>query len=220
MRNTIALFLLIALPSCVFFGPSEQALYKKAVSNKPYDVIIVPGIPYDSTGNWDLTMKGRMYWSKHLIEKGIAKNVIYSGSAVYSPYIESEIMAMYGEKIGIPKTCIFSEKNAEHSTENIYYSYYMAKRLGFDKIAVATDPFQARMLRSYPSKMKVKMDFIPFVLDTLRTIQKEDYIRINADSIKLREFISIVDRETRFKRIWGTMGKNIVRDSLDVRNKK
>lgn len=204
-----------------FFGPSEKDLFSRAVSRKPYDVIIVPGIPHDTASDdWDMALKGRLYWSKFLYEKGIAKNVIYSGGAVYTPYTEAEIMAMYGVSLGIPKEHIFTETRAEHSTENIYYSYYLARRLGFEKIAVATNPFQARMLRRYPKIMKVEIDFIPFIIDSLRTMDKHNFCKISGEGNRVPGFVSIVDREDRFKRFWGTLGKNIKRVEEDVRNTK
>ncbi len=207
------MLLTLLLKSCVFFGPSEKKLYSKAVSNKPYDVIIVPGAPYDSIkGNWSMPMKARIYWSKHLFENGVAKNIIYSGSAVYTPYIESKIMALYAAELGIPSENVFIETKAEHSTENIYYSYQMAKKLGFEKIAIATDPLQARLLRGYPRRIKIKVDFIPFVIDTLKTIEKKEFIKIDIEKAKVSNFVSIVDRENRFKRFWGTLGKNIKKE--------
>jgi uncharacterized SAM-binding protein YcdF (DUF218 family) len=223
MLNKLILFCIgsILFHSCVFLGPSSKELLRRAASKKPYDVIIVPGMPYDSVlGNWSMAMKGRIYWSKYLYEKGIAKNIIYSGSAVYTPYIESKIMRMYGEAIGIPIEVMYAETKAEHSTENIYYSYYMARKMGFKKIAVATDPFQAKMLKGYPRRLKIKVDFIPFVIDTLRTMTKSDSLKINAEAAKVSDFVSLEDRENRFKRAWGTLGKNIKRVEEDVRNKK
>lgn len=218
----VFLFLIpLSVTSCVFFGPSERKLFSRAILKKPYDVIIVPGFPYDSRlGTWSKSMKARLYWSKYLYENGFTKNIIYSGSAVYSPYKEGDIMAMYAEKLGIPKEHIYSETQAEHSTENIYYAYYLAKKLGFEKIAVATDPFQARLLRAYPKRIKVEIDFIPFILDSLNTIEKKEFIEIEAEKAKEENFVSIVDRESRFKRFWGTLGKNIKRVKEDVRNHK
>ncbi len=219
-NNLVLIFCSILLNSCIFFGPSNQELFDYAYSQKPYDVIIVPGFPYDSNATeWDMAMKGRMYWSKYLVDIGLTKNVIFSGSSVYTPFIESKIMIKYGEKIGIDKAIMFAETKAEHSTENIYYSYYLAKQMGFEKIGVATDPFQARLLRSTPKRYKLKLDFIPFVIDSLKTMQMKDYVEINADSAKVENFESIVDRESRFKRVWGTLGKNIERVEEDVRNK-
>jgi hypothetical protein len=66
--------------------------------------------------------------------KGSAKNVMYSGSSVYSPYYEGEVMAMYAAAIGIPKEHIFTETKAEHSTENLYYGYHKSRKLGFKKL--------------------------------------------------------------------------------------
>jgi hypothetical protein len=170
-------------------------------------------------GTWSRTMKARVHWAVHLYKLGITKNIIFSGSSVYTPYVEGSIMRSYALVLGVPETNVFAETKAEHSTENLYYSYYMAKRLGFEKIALATDPFQSNMLRSYPKKMKVKMDFIPFIVDTLKTMEMQD-VTINAEPHKVNSFESIIDRESRYKRIWGTMGKNIKRDQEDVRNKK
>ena len=113
-----------------------------------------------------------------------------------------------------------AEIKAEHSTENVYYSYYLAKRLGFEKIAIATDPFQAKMLKGYPRKIKLKIDFIPFLMDSLRTMEKKENIKIDAEKAKVKNFSSIVDRQSRYKRLWGTIGKNIKRVEEDVRNKR
>ena len=218
LNFTIIFLSLFLLNACVFFGPSSEKLYSNALLNKPYDVIIVPGFPYDSAiGEMPRAMKGRVYWSKFLFEKGITKNIIYSGSAVYTPYCESEIMALYGKEIGIPSANIFVEKRAEHSTENVYYSYYLAKSMGFEKVAVATDPFQAKLLRSYPRKIKVKIDFIPFIIDTLKIVDKGENVKIDAELAKVPFFESIVDRQSRYKRIWGTLGKNVKHDKLDPR---
>src|SRR3954467_5260266 len=105
----------------------EPALFfKHAAEVKPYDAVIVPGIPCDG-GKWNFIMKWRVSWSVFLYKKGIAKNIVYSGGAVYTPYTEALIMAEYAEKMGVPKEHIFTEVCAEHSTENLYYSWQLAK---------------------------------------------------------------------------------------------
>lgn len=70
------------------------------------------------------------------------KNIIYSGGAVYSPYKESVIMGLFGQKLGIPSKNTFYDTLARHSTENVYYSYLLAKEIGFKSIALGADPFQ------------------------------------------------------------------------------
>lgn len=179
-------------------------------SAKTYDMIIVPGVPLKN-GVWDRTMKARVYWSKYLFDKGIAKNIMYSGSSVYTPYYEGDVMALYAEAIGIPKEHIFSETKAEHSTENLYYGYYKSKKLGFNKIALATDPFQAKQLRSFAKRrLSEKVDVIPIVFDTLKALEPAmtDPVIDHSKALN-KDFVSITKRQSSWKRFKGTMSWNI-----------
>jgi uncharacterized SAM-binding protein YcdF (DUF218 family) len=199
----------VVLTGCVFFRPSPSKLLARAKKAQPYDVIIVPGVPFEGK-TWSRTMKGRVIWSNHLIKQGIAKNVIYSGGAVYTPYVEAKIMALYGEALGIPKENIFVETQAQHSTENIYYSYQMAKALGFTKIAVASDPFQSALLMGFTKRrFKLPIAHIPFVIDTLATMDDLADPVILADSAYVSNFKSIVETQSKWKRFKGTMGRQI-----------
>lgn len=196
--------------SCSYSAKATRQLLQKAKSSGPFDVIIVPGVPFEN-GKWNRTMKGRIYWSKYLFDKGIAKNVMYSGSAVYTAYYEAEIMAMYAKAIGIPAKNIYTETKAEHSTENAYYGYKKAQQLGFEHIALASDPFQTKLLRRYVrKKVNSEMSFIPMVIDTMKVIEPA---MIDPD-IKYQEafkpnFISIKERESFWKRLKGTLRGNI-----------
>jgi uncharacterized SAM-binding protein YcdF (DUF218 family) len=225
MRKPFHIYLLLAIGSlsvhsCVFFGRSAGKLYSRAEKNKPYDAIIVPGVPYESSlGKWSDIMKIRVYWSYYLYQQGIAKNIIYSGGAVYTPYVESQIMALYAEALGIPKENIFTESKAEHSTENLYYSYYMGKKLGFQKMAIASDPIQSRLVRRFPKRHNLDLDFIPIVYDTLRARNLIDF-PIDAEKAKVQNFISIIERESKLKRFIGTLGRNHTRVEEDPKNKK
>ena len=203
------LFLSFIINSCSFSSKTTKKLFNKALA-KTYDVIIVPGVPFENL-QWSRTMKGRVYWSKYLYDKGIAKNIMYSGSSVYTPYYEAMIMAQYGEAIGIPKKNIFTETKAEHSTENLYYSYYKSKKLGFNKIALATDPFQSKQLRSFvKNKLHNDVTIIPFVIDTLKVIEPTmTDPKIDQQKAYNKDFASIKKREGWWKRFKGTMGWNI-----------
>jgi uncharacterized SAM-binding protein YcdF (DUF218 family) len=213
MRKPLHLYLILAIGSlsahsCVFFGRSAGKQYARAEKKKPYDAIIVPGVPYESSlGKWSDIMKIRVYWSYYLFKQGIARNIIFSGGAVYTPYVESQIMAMYAEALGIPKENIFIESKAEHSTENLYYSYYMGKKMGFEKMAIASDPIQSRLVRRFPKKQSLDLDFIPIVYDTLKTMDMVDF-PIEAEKAKVENFVSIIERESKLKRLIGTFGKN------------
>lgn len=206
-------FILIAavilLNACSFSAKTTERYYQKAQATT-YDVVAVPGVPFTEAG-WDSTMKARVYWAKHLYDRGIAKNIMFSGSSVYSPYYEGEIMALYAIALGIPKEHVFSETKAQHSTENLYYVYLKSKKLGFTNIALATDPFQAKQLKRF-ARLRIgeNTGIIPIVFDTLRALQPFmtdpaiDYKKAyNSD------FVSLKSRESFWKRLRGTMGKNI-----------
>ena len=197
----------ILCSGCYFTQKTCSKMLQKAVKNGPYDAIIVPGIPYTDP-LWGRTMKGRVYWSYILYKNGVTKNVIYSGSAVYTPYVEAEVMGLYGEAIGIPKGFIYTESTAEHSTENLYYSYQLAKRQGFKKIALATDPFQAKMLKKFSKKFKLDIPMIPMVYDSLDAIAKTDPT-IDAQKAMKANFVALPDRESFWERLRGTRGKKI-----------
>jgi len=103
--GSVAIGFLILMNSCSYSSRVCRKLLNEA-GHEPYDLIIVPGVPFENN-QWDRTMKGRIYWSKYLFDRGIAKNIMYSGSSVYSPYYEGIIMALYAEAIGIPREHIF-----------------------------------------------------------------------------------------------------------------
>ena len=208
-RLLFPFFLFLVGPFLMFQVACHSAYkaYEIAESNMPFDAIIVPGVPYDSA--WSQVMKMRVLWSVELYKKGVTNKVIYSGSSVYSPFVEAQIMSLYGQKLGIPKEDILIEDRAEHSTENLWYGYHLAKKHGMDNIALATDPFQNAMLRSFANRKDIPMDFVPVIIDQLKPIFEKTNIEIDPSSAHVEEFVSIVDRESRTKRWMGTMGLNI-----------
>ncbi len=136
---------------------------------------------------------------------------MYSGNAVYTPYVEAEIMALYAEAIGIPRENIFTESKAEHSTENIYYSFKKSKKLNFKRIALASDPFQTKMLQRF-TRLRVSedVDFIPIVFDTLRMMEPFmiDPV-IDPSSAFVSDFTPLPERKSFWVRLQGTMGKDL-----------
>ena len=183
----------------------------------PYDAIIVPGVPFHGE-NWSETMKMRVCWSKHLYDKGYTKNIIYSGSAVYTEYREASIMALYAEELGIPKEHIFEDQRAEHSTENVYYSYQIGKENGFKNLGLATDPFQAKSLKRFIKKFEFPIKLLPIVFDSLDYKNSADP-KIDPISAKVDDFISIKERESFIKRLKGTFGQNIKWKEEDLKTK-
>ncbi len=206
----VVLIAIISIASC---GSTRKA-FVKAQPKMPFDAIIVPGVPFDTA--WSQTMKLRVLWSYHLYNRGLTKNIIFTGSAVYSPYIESRIMAEYAKKLGVPEENIFTEEQAEHSTENVFYSYYMGKDLGFENIAVATDPFQSKMVKSFAKKKKLNVAFVPAIFDTLQAYYPETNVTIDPTWAEVENFVALPDRENFWKRFAGTMGKNLKYTPEDI----
>ena len=199
---TVATF----LAGCVSYRKRPSQLFNEVMaSNKTFDVAIVPGVPFKNA-QWDSVMKGRVLWADFLYKRGIIRNIIFSGSAVYSPYYEAKIMGLYAQQLGIPDSNIFYDTKAEHSTENIYYSYELAREKGFKTIALVTDPFQSSLTKGFTRRrFATKIQHIPFLVDTLKKLNGSDYT-IDPVSAFESEFKSITERENWFKRFRGTLG--------------
>jgi hypothetical protein len=154
-------------------------------------------------------MKARVLWSYILYKNGYVKNIIYSGAAVYSPYKEAVIMGLYAQALGIPREHIFYDTSARHSTENVYYSYLIAREKGFKTLALATDPFQSFMLRGFTRRrFATPIYHVPFVVDSLRAYANLNP-QINPKPAEVENFVSITEQQGMMRRFRGTMGRDI-----------
>lgn len=210
MRYIFTSLLLITLfASCLTVkrGP-EKDFEQVELNDVVFDAVIVPGIPFEN-GHWDSIMKARVIWSYVLYKNGITKNIIYSGSAVYSPYYESKIMGLYAQELGIPKEHIYYDTQARHSTENAYYSYIVAKNAGFKTLALTSDPLQSALLRRFTkARFGTQIYHMPFVMDSVRRYNHLNP-EIDPTPASVQEFVSIMEQESPRERFMGTMGKGI-----------
>jgi hypothetical protein len=204
IKSVGAIVMAFVLQGCLIV--QTPVIYEEAKRGEPYDVIIVPGVPYKDESMSDI-MNFRVRWAKYLYDEGITKNVIFSGSSVYTPYVEGKIMALMGEKIGIPKEHIFVEGRAEHSTENMYFGYLLAKKLGFERIAVASDQYQSFMLDEVYERFGLYgLEFLPMKFSFMRQADKR-HIIINAHEAFVKDFVALPDRQSFAERLKGTRGK-------------
>jgi len=205
---TLAILVSLSSSGCYTSQKKTRQALSSASKMKAFDAVIVPGVPFEN-GHWDSVMKARVIWSWVLYKNGYVKNIIYSGGAVYSPYKEAVIMGLYAQKLGVRPEHIFYDTLAEHSTENIYYSYLIAKKQGFKSLALATDPFQSFMLRGFTRKRFSSPIFhIPFVIDSIRVYRSLNP-DINPAPAAVDNFTSIKEKQGMFQRFRGTMGKDI-----------
>lgn len=199
----------LVLMQCSFTNYAEKS-YARAKKEKPYDVIIVPGVPYDKSATTSV-MTLRLYWAKHLYDSGFTKNIIFSGGSVYTHFVEGIAMKIMADSLGIPPNRTFYESTAEHSTENVYFSWKLAKKKGFNKIALATDPYQAALLRRFIKRYTPGVKAVPIVFSLL-DIDDRSLPKIDTTGAYVENFVSIADRETFWERFQGTMGKRVRED--------
>lgn len=213
----LTLGITLYMAGCISVSKGPHKAYNEVVKHDvTFDAIIVPGIPFEN-GRWDTIMKARVLWAYILFKNGVTRNIIFSGNAVYSPYNEAKVMGLYAQKLGVPANNIFYETRARHSTENVFYSYLVAKKNNFKVVALATDPFQSALLRSFTrARFATPIYHLPFVVDSLR---KYDHIEpvINPEGAKADDFTSITSEESRLKRLFGTLGNDIEWKEFDGR---
>ncbi|MBN2668538.1 MAG: YdcF family protein [Bacteroidales bacterium] len=196
-------------------GSKKQ--YAKEIKQAPFDAIIVPGYPFDGV-QWDKIVKLRVVWATHLYKQNITKNIIFSGSAVYTPYVESKIMKAYALALGVPDSVIYTEERAEHTTENVFLSYYLALSKGFKKIALATDPWQSKWMMKFYEKHDIHIDYIPAIIDTIEVLNVGDP-KIDTSGTFVQNFTSLTERESFMERWRGTKGKNIDFENARMKEK-
>ncbi|MBI3521429.1 MAG: YdcF family protein [Bacteroidetes bacterium] len=199
---------IVLFSSCMLFQPSAKKLTRRALTaHKQYDAVIVPGVPFIEP-KWDQTMQMRVLWAIHLYKNGSTKKIIMSGSSVYSPYVEAQIMKLYAIEFGVPADDIIVEDKAQHSTENVWYGYKLAKSKGLERVALATDPFQTRMTYRFGKRWLKDLKYLPVIFDTLKTLP-HNVPEINYRPHKIENFVPITETQSFWFRFKGTMGKHI-----------
>jgi len=213
------LFLIVCLvlAHCSFQHYASKS-FKEAKKKIPFDVVIVPGVPFEADSS-SIIYKARILWAKHLYDSGYTKNIIFSGSAVYTPYYESRTMKLYAMALGVPEDHIFTEEKAEHSSENIYYGWKLAHKLGFNKIALATDPYQSGMLRGIIRKYTPGVMSLPIQFEKINARSKT-LPSIDASSAKVTPFVALPNREGFWERFRGTLGKRVKEEAKAERREE
>lgn len=185
--------------------------YAEAKKQFPFDAVIVPGFPYQDTA-LNAIYKARVLWAKHLFDSGYTKNIIFSGAAVHTPYIESRTMKLFAVALGIPEANVFTEETAEHSSENIYFGWKLARKLGFTKIALATDPYQSGMLQSMIDKYTPNVMSMPIQFEKINA-SSSIFSPMDVSSAYVNPFTPLSEREGFWERFLGTMGKRVKADA-------
>lgn len=195
---SVGIILIGSLSACNFKSVVNH-MYAQYIVKAPYDVIIVPGMGFDTATQQTSGFNTRIVWAKTLYDRGVAKNIIFSGAACYSPYVEGKVMKMIAEKIGVPAQNIYCETQAQHGKENVYFGWLMARKLGFKKIALATDAYQALYLKSFVEKNLPDMGILPVAIDSLRYFSPP-VPQVDASTAMVKDFIPLTKRQSFWSR--------------------
>lgn len=176
---------------------------------KQYDAVIIPGFPFHPDGKMNAIYRLRLAWALELYETGRTQHIILSGGAVHSPYVEAEIFALYLMGKGVPAEALILERNAEHSMENVFYSMEIAKKYGFENVAVATDLFQSGMIQTI-GKIHghdlSNVDFLPAKFSIVNRYWKSFLFDIEHELAYRDEFVPLIERKSKEQRRQGTHG--------------
>jgi len=192
-------------------------LYHEVTLEEParpvYDAVIVPGFPFeDGQGRMTIFHRMRLFWAYHLYTTGETRNIIVSGGAVHSPYVEAEVMAIHLREMGVNPRNIYIENRAEHSTENVFYSLEVARNAGFTKVAVATDPMHSRMISFLLRKHDLGVQYLPADIVMVARMYWRRFDRtVDASPALINNFVPLKEREDRTQRMRGTKGEKYLK---------
>jgi hypothetical protein len=184
------------LMTLVHYGCAAHRYEVKTPPDKPFQAVIVPGCPSKKDGSLSACQARRAIWAAIQWERGHAEHFITSGAAVHSPFVEAEALAAAMTALGVPAERIYVEKDALHTDENVYNALQIARRLGFSRLAIASDRGQAvgacQMLADWhPQCGAFSMDYR--LVDARRAAVAAELERIRTRPVQ--SFVPLAERE-------------------------
>lgn len=116
-------------------------------------ILVVLGYPADSEGNPGPILQARLDKAIELYKHGKASQMILTGAAVDNEFVESEVMAVYCVKHGIPHSDIFIESNARNTYENARMVRDIMQEKGYSHAIVVTSSFHKMRARKFFSRV-------------------------------------------------------------------
>lgn len=115
-------------------------------------ILIVLGYPTEADGSPGPILQARLDKAIELYKSGAAGKVIVTGAAVDNEFVESEVMAVYLVRKGIPHEDIYIESSARNTYENAVMVSRIMKGEGYKKAIVVTSSFHAMRARKFFSR--------------------------------------------------------------------
>ena len=115
-------------------------------------ILIILGYPADENGEPGEILKARLDKGIEIYKHGFASKIIVSGAAVYNPFVEAEVMAVYCIKNGVAAKDIIMEPNARNTYENAKLVKGIMENEQYEKALVVTSSFHKLRAKKYFSK--------------------------------------------------------------------
>ncbi|MES2644022.1 MAG: ElyC/SanA/YdcF family protein [Myxococcota bacterium] len=141
-----------------------------AYADAPFDAVIVPGCPSEADGRVAACQWERAAWAAALVRGGSVRDVILTGGAVYTPYVEAEALAAAMLALGVSADRIHVEPLARHTDENAGFALGVAEALGFERLAVASVPVHAVLMDEMMLRWGVDIVAIPLDRKVVREV--------------------------------------------------
>lgn len=115
-------------------------------------ILIVLGYPADENGNPGPILQARLDKAIELYNAGMAARIIVTGAAVDNEFVESEVMAVYLVRKGIPHGDIYIESSARNTYENAVMVSRIMHEKGYKNAVVVTSSFHRMRARKFFSR--------------------------------------------------------------------
>jgi hypothetical protein len=171
---------------------------------QPFDAVVIPGCPCEEDGRLSRCQMGQAGNAALLWRDGWTRNFIVSGSDVHTPYVEAEAIAQAMTALGVPPAHIVLERDALHSDENVYYSVLLAKRGGFERLAVTSFGSVAGSLCRFMVRFGHDCSAIPIDTEALEKFLKPREPTLRAlRATQVQKWEPLGEREARIAKING-----------------
>ncbi len=125
------------------------------------NILIILGYPADATGQPGPILQSRLDKAIELYKNGVARKMIVTGAAVDNEFVESEVMAAYLMRMGIPTEDIFTESYARNTYENALMVSRIMKEKGYIHAVVVTSGFHRMRAETFFNRHIKNVTIVP-----------------------------------------------------------
>lgn len=124
-----------------------------------FDTLIVLGTPSLPDGSPSAEQRSRVAEGTREYCAGVAAHIIMTGGAAHNQFVEAHTMVELAAEQGVPRSALVEEGQAENTVQNIFYSWTLMKKHGWQSAEVVSSPSHlpraALILERYPFAWRV-----------------------------------------------------------------